>query len=767
MKNGTDTALPEILLLSSYPPRECGIATFSQDLLTALREKFAQSFSLSVCALEAAQEKRDYPPEVRYVLDTSEPKAYQELADAVNENEQIKLVLLQHEFGFFAAIPESDFLHFLHQINRPLILAFHTVLPKPDEALKTKVRDMTMACVSVVVMTKNAAQILENEYAVPPEKIQVIAHGIHLVQHLGKTSLKNKYGLSGRKVLSTFGLISSGKSIETTLDALPGIVAEHPTVLFLVIGKTHPSVVKHEGEQYRRMLEAKVAALSLENHVKFINAYLPLQELLEYLQLTDIYLFTSKDPNQAVSGTFSYAVSCACAIISTPIPHARELLRDDAGILFDFQNSSQLTAAVNHLLDDRPLRKKLTNNGLQRVIFAAWQNAAVAHAMLFKSLIPGDIWLRYGLPEINLGHFKKMTTPFGMIQFAKINHPDLSTGYTIDDNARAMVAMCMHYELSEAKRDLVYIKTYLDFIEHCLRPDGSFLNYIDADEVFTTQNQEVNLDDANGRAIWALGYLISKRKILPESLVQQAETILEHTLPHLETIHSTRAMAFSIKGLHYALSTTPSPQIQLLLATLADRLVQMYRHEAVTGWHWFESYLTYGNSTLSEALLCAWLSTGNSVYKNIAHKSFDFLLHHTFTEAGIKVVPNVGWMQKGGEKAHYGEQPIDVAYTILALQLFHEVFHDDRYREKMEIAFNWFLGHNHLHQIIYNPCTGGCYDGLEETQVNLNQGAESTVSYLMARLAVEKTFRHLPLQTGPVGFQTDAEAIWNSELMPW
>lgn len=746
MQNRADERLPEVLLISSYPPRECGIATFSQDLLTALHNKFAQSFSLSVCALEAAQEKHDYPSEVRYVLDTSEPQSYQALADAVNRDSRIKLVLLQHEFGFFEAMPESDFLHFLQQIKKPLIIAFHTVLPRPDRAWQTKVSNMVRACDSAVVMTKNSAQILVNEYDVPEEKISVIAHGIHLVPHLGKTLLKKKYGLQGRTVLSTFGLISSGKSIETTLDALPGIVAAHPTVLFLVIGKTHPTVVKRQGEQYRRMLEAKVADLSLENHVKFINAYLPLQELLEYLQLTDIYLFTSKDPNQAVSGTFSYAVSCACAIISTPIPHARELLRDDAGILIDFQNSPQLTTAVNHLLDDKPLRRNLINNGLQRVIFAAWENTAVAHAMLFKTLSPHDIVLRYGLPDIHLGHFKKMTTPFGMIQFSKINHPDLGSGYTLDDNARALVAMCMHYEMFENKRDLGHIIIYLDFIKHCLLPDGSFLNYVNTEKAFTEQNHEVNLDDANGRAIWALGHLISKHKILPGGLVQQAVAMLEQALPHIETIHSTRAMAFAVKGLHYALSAMPSPQKQQLLETLANRLVQMYRHEAESGWHWFEAYLTYGNSTLPEAMLCAWLSTGKPIYKKIARESFDFLLRHTFTEAGIKVVSNDGWMQKGETRAHYGEQPIDVAYTILALQLFDETFRDDGYREKIETAFNWFLGQNHLNQIIYNPCTGGCYDGLEETQVNMNQGAESTVSYLMARLAVEKSLRRQPLR---------------------
>mgnify|MGYP003859317391 CR=1 FL=1 len=415
MTNNTPQPIPEILLVSSYPPREYGIATFSHDLRTALHHKFRKSFSVSVCALEAAEEKHQYPPEVRYVLHTAESPSYHEVADAINLDPSIKLVLLQHEFGFFGSIPEQEFLYFLHQIKKPLILAFHTVLPKPEEA-------------------------------------------------------------------------------------------------------------------------------------------------------------------------------------------------------------------------------------------------------------------------------------------------------------------------------------------------------------FTVQNQEVNLDDANGRAVWALGHLISKQNILPESLVLQAKMLLEQALPHLETIHSTRAMAFAIKGLHYSLSANPSAQKRLLLETLANRLVQMFRHEDSVDWHWFEPYLTYGNSTLPEAMLCAWLSTGNPVYKNIAHQSFDFLLQNTFTEAGIKVVPNDGWMLKGSARAHYGEQPIDVAYTILALQLFYEVFGDERYRKKIVIAFNWFLGQNHLQQIIYNPCTGGCYDGLEETQVNMNQGAESTVSYLMARLALEKSFSQQPLLISLPSNQTNAAAHRNPKL---
>jgi glycosyltransferase involved in cell wall biosynthesis len=765
MRNSAQGNNAEILLISSYPPRECGIATFSQDLRTALINKFSKSFSLRVCALEAEQEKHAYPPEVKYVLDTSDVQCYEDISNVINIDNRVKLVLLQHEFGFFGAVAEKDFIRFLNRIKKPLVIAFHTVLSNPDAALKNKVSNITLACNSIVVMTNDAAQILHHEYDVPLEKITVIGHGVHLVPHLSKTKLKEKYGFTGRKVLSTFGLISAGKCIETSLDAMPEIIAQHPTALFLVIGKTHPTVAKHEGEQYRSMLEAKVKDLSLENHVKFINAYLPLEELLEYLQMTEIYLFTSKDPHQAVSGTFAYAISCACAIISTPIPHARELLRDDSGILFDFQNSAQLATAANRLLSDNQLRKNMINNGLQRVSFSAWENAAIAYAKLFKTLIADNTVLRYERPEINLGHIKKMTTDFGMIQFAKINHPDVGSGYTIDDNARAMVALCMYHHLYLDKKVLTQVKIYLDFIEYCQQPDGSFLNYVDIETGFTAQNQEVNLEDSNGRAIWALGLLVSKQEWLPTALVHQAETILVRTLGHIESIHSTRAMAFAIKGLHYYHSVFPAPKIQRLLDRLASRMAKMYRHEAEAGWNWFESYLTYGNSILPEAMLCAWVTTGNPEYKTIACESFDFLLQHTFTEAGIKVVPNDGWMQKGQEKAHFGEQPIDVAYTILALKLFYEVLNEFRYQEKMEIAFNWFLGQNHLSQIIYNPCTGGCYDGLEETQVNMNQGAESTVSYLMARMAIEETTLSEQLQSSPVNFPKAAAVIPKSEIM--
>ncbi len=737
---GNEKSVPEVLVVTSYPPRECGIATYSQDLIRALNDKFNNSFSLKVCALETDNEKHSYSESVEYLLNTDHSDEYKKLAKDINRNTKIKIVLIQHEFGFYHK-HEGEFLNFLNSINKPIVIAFHTVLPNADEAMKSNVQNILDICSSVIVMTHNAADILLADYKISENKISVIPHGIHLVPHLDKMVLKEKYHFSGRKVLTTFGLLSSGKGIETTLDALPEIVKRHGDVAFLIIGKTHPVVVKHEGEQYRSMLEKKVAELKLENNVFFINKYIKLPDLLEYLQLTDIYLFTSKDPNQAVSGTFSYAMSCGCPIVSTPIPHAKELLGDGTGIIIDFNNTKQLSDAVNRLLSDEELRFNISSNSLHKIVSTAWENSAVAHSLLLEKVAADEIILNYTIPEVNLNHFKRMTTDFGMIQFSKINHPDIESGYTLDDNARALIAICQHYKLTDNESDLEYISIYFNFIKHCLQTEGYFLNYVDEKKGFTEQNNSTNLSDANGRAIWALGYMISMGDLLPEELIAGAEEILEETLFHVNAMHSTRAMAFTIKGLYYCSNIhKKSKRHTYMIEALANRMVQMYKHESDNDWDWFESYLTYANSILPEAMLCAYAETGNEVYKTIAKSSFDFLLSRTFNKEGIKVVSNRSWMHKGEVSFRFGEQPIDVAYTILALSRFYDVFKEKDYLTKMERSFNWFLGKNHLHRIIYNPCTGGCYDGLEEDHVNLNQGAESTVSYLMARLTMEKYF---------------------------
>jgi len=727
----------EIVFITSYPPRECGIATYSQDLISALNNKFSNSLSINVCALEDGPMNYAYPSEVKYTLDTSHIGSYLDLTEKLNDDEHIQLVLIQHEFGFYKR-QESAFLQMLYGLTKPVVVVFHTVLPNPDAQLRLEVKNIVAACKSIVVMTKTSAEILMKDYGIPTQKITIIAHGTHLVPHLSEKFLKEKYGLTGRKVLTTFGLLSAGKSIETTLDALPAIIEKCPEVMFLVMGKTHPEVVKNDGEVYRKSLEQKVKELGIKDNVKFINKYLALPELLDYLQLTDIYLFTSNDPNQAVSGTFAYAMSCGCPIISTPIPHAKEVLTKDTGIIFDFSNSQQLAEAAIKLLGDYPLRKSIINNTLQKIVSTAWENSAVAHAKLFQFMTGNKIELHYNLPAINLNHIQAMTTDVGIIQFSKINQPDIKSGYTLDDNARALVATCMSFKLSGDKERINEIRKYLDFIRFCQQPNGDFLNYVDKERNFTDQNQEVNLDDSNGRALWSLGYVVSLKEILPKSIIKEAISVFENALPCMQLVKSPRAMAFAMKGIFYFHKGKKATDHLDMVKVFANRLLELYKNESNIIWEWYEGYMTYANSILPEAMLYAWLMTGESIYKDIARTSFNFLLTITFNKNGIEVISNKGWLQKGQEAGHFGEQPIDVAYTIMTLSKFYDVFMDENYHQKMEVAFNWFLGNNRLQQIIYNPCTGGCYDGLEETHVNLNQGAESTVSYLMARLTIEK-----------------------------
>ncbi len=725
-----------VLFVTSYPPRECGIATYSIDMINALKEKFSSSFNIKICALESDEKSYDYPSEVKYVLKTSLPDSYKDVADKVNHDPKISMVFIQHEFGFFHE-HEASLIEMMKTIQKPIAVAFHTVLPNSDETRKAHVKDIALHSKNIVVMTENSGNILINDYGVPSEKILEIAHGTHLVTHKWKSTLKTKYDLQGRKVLSTFGLLSSGKGIETSIDAMPAIVKEIPGATFLVLGKTHPEVQKQEGEKYRESLEQKVKDYGLEDNVRFINRYLSLSDLLDYLQLTDLYLFTGLDPNQAVSGTFVYAMSCACPIISTPIPHAKELLTKDTGAIIDFNDSVQLAKQAIRILSNDRLRRNLSLNTLHKTVATAWENSAMKHAMMFGEMAGNGFEIQYDLPKITLEHLYRMTTKVGIIQFSKLNRPDISSGYTLDDNARAMVATGMNYRLKGKAKDLRLIGKYLKFISMCQQPGGEFLNYLDKNLQFTEQNYVENLDDSNGRAIWALGFITTLHKILPADLIAETFNIINRALPHIRSIHSTRSMAFSIKGLYYYYQNHKVAGLKPIIKTFAQRIKAMYKHESGNGWNWFESYMTYGNSVIPEAMLYAWRITGDEEYKNIAYESFDFLLSKIFNERGIEVISNRGWLKKGQKQAKYGEQPIDVAYTIMALSQFYKDSGNEKYHNMMATAFNWFLGHNRLNQIVYNPSTGGCYDGLEEVHVNLNQGAESLASYLMARFAME------------------------------
>ena len=614
--------LPEIVLITTFPPTECGIATYSQDLKNALEEKFGTSFRITICGLNSS--KTIYPDEVKYNIQSEIESDFEDIAKEFNENKAISMVFLQHEFGLFGGENGSHILTFLKNIKKPVVTTFHTVLPEPNPQLKKITQEIANNSASIIVMTNSSSEILKNSYEIEDEKIEVIAHGTHLVSINDMRSNNSKIHLADRIVLTTFGLLNEGKSIETAIDALPKIIEKFPNVIYLIIGKTHPEVVKKEGEKYRHFLYEKVQDLGLQNNVRFINRYLSLNELIDYLQRTTIYLFTSKDPNQAVSGTLSYALACGCPVIATPIPHAKELIYG-SGVTVAFQDAEQLADAAITLLFNPKTLTKMRLNALQKINSSSWQNAAIAHIELSKktnSLEQNEI--KFTVPEISLKHIKKLTTNDGILQFSMIDSPDLESGYTIDDNARALIALAKHYQIYRDASDLIYIEIYLNYIIYCQLESGNFLNYTDKKGVFLPKNSAENLEDANGRAIWALGEFCSYTTLFDDELQQMASKAIEKAIKNGIKFNSPRAIAFTIKGLYFYNINKKTRRINEIITQLADNLVSKFRGVSDANWKWFENYLTYANSVLPEALLYAYLSTNSTLFKNIAKTSFDF-----------------------------------------------------------------------------------------------------------------------------------------------
>ncbi len=728
---------PEILVVSSFPPRTCGLASYTFDLVSSIEECYENNFNISICALQSDLHEFQYHVPPKFILNVNSKNSFVKTAFAINKDPSIKIIVVQHEFGLFHSKDQS-IVSLLSNITKPIVIVFHTVLPKPNMRLLLEVQEIAKCVQQIVVMTNISKSILIDEYFLPENQVSIIEHGTHLITPKSKEQLKTLYHLRNKRVLMTFGLVSSNKGLETTIDSLPDVVKFFPDAVFLIVGKTHPNVVALEGEHYREMLEKKIKLKGLEENVVFVNEFVELSKLLDYLQLADIYLFTSVDPNQAVSGTFAYAVSCGCPIISTPIPHVKEF-KDSINVsIVDFRSSSQLTKAIINLLENDELRENISTNNLIKMAPSAWPNIAIKYTKIIEKLVPEAFHFAFKLPPISLSHLIRLTTNYGIIQFSKIATPDLKSGYTLDDNARALLAVCQHYELLGQTHDLSLIRTYLMFIKDCMIRPGLLFNYINYEREFSFQNISENLEDSMGRAVWSLGYLVSIKNHLPNALVKIASDLLDSLNTHLDDVHSTRAMAFIIKGLYYQNNPVLDEKIEMF----ANRLKQMYIHESDSDWHWYESALTYGNGVLPEAMLCAYARTNDITFKVIAEESLEFLISKTFTSSRLKVISNKGWLDKNRRSniSLGGEQPIDVAYTVMALEKFYHDTGKSEFVTKAKMAFDWFLGNNHLGQVVYNHRTGGCYDGIEAKSINLNQGAESTVAYLLARLAMERLY---------------------------
>jgi len=728
-----------IVYIGTFPPRACGIGTFTQDLTNAFDELYVPREESRVVAMNVGDRSGyDYRKKVIAEINEQKLEDYLKAAHFLNDLREVRLVNIQHEYGIFGGEYGSHIIHFMKAVERPIVLTMHSVLPNPNPELHTVTQDLTKYADRIVVMTKLAKNFLIRDYGVPESKISVIPHGIHPLPYTEPAKMKEEFDLVGKKVLSTFGLLSRGKGIEYVLKALPQVVAKYPDVVYLVIGATHPSVLKKEGEAYRQSLINKTRALGLEKHVVFINKYVELPELLKYIQATDIYLAVPLDPNQAVSGTLSYALGAGRTVIATKFAQALEVVTPDIGRLVNFKNSDEIKSTLFELLANDSLRESMGQIAYFKTRKMEWRNVIISYMKEYISLVPQLGKKEKNLPKIKLRHLIKMTDDFGLFQFARHIEPDPEWGYTVDDNARALMAMISYYEKNGGDIALKLIKTYLNFIEYVSDPDKKwFRNYVNYDRTFHHErNTTENLSDANSRTMYAL-VSTAASSALPFDVRHKAASLFTSHLDLHRKITTPRTLAQYIKAFDMWLTVEQNPEIEKTMKKYVDNLVRLYKKNATADWSWFEEVMTYSNGVLPEVLFIAYRRFRNPEYLALAQASLNFLLTHSFQDDICVPVGQGGWFRKGQKKNLYDQQPEEVTALVLALKQAWEITREEHYKNKMLQAFQWFLGNNLLDQVIYDYETGGSYDGLGEKTVNLNQGAESSVVYLLARLAFE------------------------------
>lgn len=726
-----------VVFLSTFPPRECGIAAFTQDLSSTFNQLYAPDIESKIVAMNVSDvQEFNYPKKVIYQISQSKTQDYADVARKLNSLPEVKLVNIQHEFGIFGEDWGSNLLVFLDTIKKPVVITFHTVLPDPETRLEEVVNELAGKADMIVVFTKRSKDILLQDYAVEKNKIQVIPHGIHPVTLTESAAAKASLNFSGRTVLTSFGFLSEGKGVEYVIEALPEVIKKFPDAVYLIIGTTHPLVLQKKGEKYRNFLLDKVYKLKLAGHVKFYNRYLELGELLEFLKATDIYISPSLNPNQAVSGTLSYALGTGRAVISTAFAQAKEAITPNVGILVDFKKPKEFTAALIKLLSNEPLRKEMGKNAYFSTRSMIWPNVTIAYMRHFSKLAPDFRVEEKHLPKIKLKHLLKLTDNFGIIQFAQMDRPDASSGYTLDDNARALIFAALYYEKYKTPAILKLINIYLNFIQFAAKPDGFFNNYVNYDKTLNTkQNTQESMEDPSGRAMYALAVVMTAKSV-PLKIREKAKKIFLHGVESNINFSHLRSSAFYIKGLCLWLSKWRDPRIEAGLIRHCDLLVQSYEKQKKGDWQWFEDRLTYANSILPEALLSAYSLVGanKSIYYKVGKTSLDFLISQTFKEDIYLPIGQKGWYPRGSSRAIHDQQPEDASSMVQALKVAHQITGDEMYIKLMHRAFSWFLGDNLLHRFVYDETTGGCNDGIGEADINLNQGAESTVSYLLARL---------------------------------
>ena len=739
-----------IAFIGNYLPRECGIATFTTDLCSALAAEYGED-RLFAIPVNDPDSNYDYPKRVRLEITQEDISSYERAADFLNFNGN-DLVCLQHEYGIYGGDAGGHILTLLRKLKMPIVTTLHTVLREPDFNQRVVLEEISQLSDRMVVMSELAEELLREVYAVPGGKIDVIPHGVPDLPFMDPNFFKDKFGTEGKSVLLTFGLLSPNKGIENVIQALPAILSRQPNVVYIVSGVTHPHLRRREGERYREELQALANELGVSDHLILNNRFVNDEELIEHIGAADIYITPYRHEAQVVSGTLAIALGAGKAIVSTPYWHAKELLAESRGVIVPFQDPGAIADAVLSLLENDAKRHAMRKRAYLHSRGTTWAKTARAYMASFqrarfeRSLHPRaaqavdpGIEMIDNLPLLNTGHLLKMTDDTGILQHAIFSTPNTREGYTTDDNARALMVSVILNENSghlDRRQDLNLSHRYLSFLWLAFQPDsGRFRNFLDYDrrwlEVFGS-------DDSHGRALWSLGTVLGVSK--DAGLRGAAGRLFEAAVPASLAFTSPRAWAYSILGLQAYLDWFPGDRaMQGVRNELANRLLDIYERTHSESWSWFEKSLSYSNARLSQALILAGWRSDNQRMIEAGMDSLKWLVAEQHRDDKNIFVPigSNGFFIEGSEKARFDQQPVEACATVSTCLEVYRLTEERQWLEEARKAFNWFLGKNDLQVPLYDAVTGGCRDGLHPDRVNENQGAESTLSFLMALLEMQ------------------------------
>ncbi|MCK4943200.1 MAG: glycosyltransferase [Candidatus Aminicenantes bacterium] len=744
----------KIVCIGNYVPRQCGISTFTRDLAESIiqnnieKNLKAEAF---VVAMNDQNKTYEYPDIVKYTIRQEYQKDYLEAVKFINYS-NAEICILQHEFGIYGGKNGVYLLPLIHKLKIPLIVTFHTVLKSPSGNEKMIVQEIGKKAEKIVVMSKLAVDFLVKIYNLPHQKIELIPHGVPDFDFMKRKIYKKKLNLEDKKSLLTFGLLSRDKGIETVIQALPRVVEKHPDIIYIILGKTHPNVVNSVGEEYRNYLKLLVEKNNLRKHVYFFDKYVSNEELFGYLSAIDIYITPYLNEAQITSGTLSYAIGAGAAVISTPDWHAKELLSDGRGKIFNFKDFERLADLLVELFDNpvelSKIRKKAYHYGRKTIwpeIGAHYLKLIAKALKSFRELKPEEepIINPLVLPDFCLDHVQRLTDNTGIIQHAKYIVPNFKEGYSLDDNARALLMSLMVFRQRESKEALKLMSIYLSFIYYMQNDDGTFRNYLSFKRDFI---DEVGSEDSFGRTIWALGYLA---KYPPNtSFFDIAVEILVKSFPNFKNLKFVRGLANSIIGIcHFLKSFPDNNEMRNVLIKITYKIIKSYQKHKTDNWHWFEPILSYDNGIIPLSLLYAYEEINDENILKIANESIKFLEKVTLNKGYLAPVGSDNWYKKGGACSQFAQQPIDTAAMVLMYYKAYLVRKDKTFLKKMFTSYMWFLGENDLNKSLYDFKTCGCSDGIEIHGINRNQGAESIIAYKIAHLTVlmayEREINHI------------------------